>query len=47
MASLATVEVKVTAHVWMYADKWRIVVEDHDAVEPIAEAIEAYRRGLN
>ncbi len=46
MAELATVNLKVVAHVWMYADKYRIVVELNDDVEPIAEAIEADRRGL-
>jgi len=48
MADIATVNLKVevAAHVWMYAGKHRLVVDDMDAVEPIAEAIEADRRGL-
>ena len=48
MADIATVNlsVKVVGHVWMYAEKWRVVVALGDEVEPIAEAIEADRRGL-
>lgn len=46
MPNLATVtlNVKVAAHVWMYHGKRKIVVDDIDAVEPIAEQIEAMRQ---
>lgn len=48
MPDTATVnlKVKVVGHVWMYAEKWRVVVALGADVEPIAEAIEADRRGL-
>lgn len=45
MPELATVNVKVevVAHVWMYHGKRKIVVDDIDAVESIAEQIDAMR----
>lgn len=46
MPELGTVSVKVevAAHVWMYHGKRKIVLDDIDAVEPIAEQIEAMRQ---
>lgn len=44
MAELMTVKVEIAAHVWMYHDKWKMVCDDIDTVEPIAEQIEAMRR---
>ena len=41
-----TLELEIVSHIFMYSDKgWRVVVDDLDAVEPIAEAIDAARLG--
>jgi hypothetical protein len=47
MVDIATVKVEVVAQVWMHSDKgWRVVADDLDEVEFVAEQIEAAGRGL-
>ena len=48
MADLGTIkcDVNLKVHVFMYCGTWRIIVDDIDAVEPIAEQMDAIRLGV-
>ncbi len=48
MAELnSTVTLDIVSHVFMYStDGWKVVVDDLDSVEPIAEQLDAVRLRL-